>query len=110
MPLAHKLKDALCPCLQHLINLKFARCSAGSPLHTSSATRAIQRPDKPEMLLTDAETEQSNVFSDLAETVAGKDLDMELLKEGTRQLQARKGKCHSWQTVPVSAHCCAGGQ
>ena len=104
------MKDALLQCRQHLIHLNFARYTAGSPLHMSIAIGATQRPDKPEILLTDAETEQSNVLSDLAETLAGKDLDMELLKEGTRQLQASKGNCLSRQIVAAYLHCHAGGR
>ena len=67
--------------------LKRLCCSVG--LHSSSAIRATRQPDddEPEALLTDAQMEQKKVLEDLAETLAGKDLDMEKLKAGTWRLQ-----------------------
>ncbi|KAK9834240.1 hypothetical protein WJX84_006936 [Apatococcus fuscideae] len=62
---------------------------SGCHLPTSSAVGATKQRDEPEFFMTAAEIEHGNVLKDLAQTSAGKDLNMELLKQGTRRLQAR---------------------
>ena len=56
--------------------------------------------DRPEMLMTEAEFEQSKVLKDLAHTVAGRDLNMNHLVQGTKMLQVAFPPFHSLPPPP----------